>query len=71
MKFRMQGVQSKQLELPFLDSLLTFLELDEKEITPMLERISVNWERFVESRAHEAYTAAMVELGTQDPSQDE
>ncbi|MEI3131803.1 MAG: hypothetical protein V8S92_06030 [Oscillospiraceae bacterium] len=37
--------------------------MDEKEITPMLERISVNWERFVESRAREAYTAAMVELG--------
>ena len=51
------------LELPFLESLLTFLELDEKEITPMLERISVNWERFVESRDREAYTAAMVELG--------
>ena len=47
----------------FLESLLTFLELDEKEITPMLERISVNWERFVESRDREAYTAAMVELG--------
>ena len=49
MKFGMQGVLSKQLELPFLESLLTFLELDEKEITPMLERISVNWEHFVES----------------------
>lgn len=61
--FGMQGLPSKQLELPFLESLLTFLELDEKEITPMLERISVNWERFVESRAREAYTAAMVELG--------
>ena len=47
--FGMQGLPSKQLELPFLESLLTFLELDEKEITPMLERISVNWERFVES----------------------
>ena len=32
--FGMQGVPSKQLELPFLESLLTFLELDEKEITP-------------------------------------
>ena len=61
--FGMQGLPSKQLELPFLESLLTFLELDEKEIKPMLERISVNWERFVESRAREAYTAAMVELG--------
>ena len=61
--FGMQGLPSKQLELPFLESLLTFLELDEKEITPMLERISVNWERFVESRDREAYTAAMVELG--------
>ena len=58
----MQGVPSKQLELPFLESLLTFLELDEKEITPMLERISVNWEHFVECRDREAYTAAMVEL---------
>ena len=37
--------------------------MDEKEITPMLERISVNWERFVETRDREAYTAAMVELG--------
>ena len=37
--------------------------MDEKEITPMLERISANWERFVESRDREAYTAAMVELG--------
>ena len=36
--FGMQGLPSKQLELPFLESLLTFLELDEKEITPMLER---------------------------------
>ena len=61
--FGMQGLPSKQLELPFLESLLTFLEHEEKEITPMVERISVNWERFVESRAREAYTAAMVELG--------
>ena len=29
----------------------------------MLERISVNWEHFVESSDREAYTAAMVELG--------
>ena len=37
--------------------------MDEKEITPMLERISVIWERFVETRDREAYTAAMVDLG--------
>ena len=61
--FGMQGLPSKQLELPFLESLLTFLELDEKEITPMLERISVNWEHFVESSDLKAHTAAMVELG--------
>ena len=48
--FGMQGVPSKQLELPFLESLLTFLELDEKEITPMLERISVNWACPVQQR---------------------
>ena len=29
----------------------------------MLERISVIWERFVETRDREAYTAAMVDLG--------
>ena len=58
--FGMQGLPSKQLELPFLESLLTFLELDEKEITPMLERISVNWEHFVESSDLGAHTAAMV-----------
>ena len=63
MRLECRALPSKQLELPFLESLLTFLELDEKEITPMLERISVNWERFVESRDREAYTAAMVELG--------
>ena len=34
-----------------------------KEITPMLERISVNWEHFVESSDLRAHTAAMVELG--------
>ena len=28
--FGMQALPSKQLELPFLESLLTFLELDEK-----------------------------------------
>ena len=50
MRSECRALPSKQLELPFLESLLTFLELDEKEITPMLERISVNWERFVESR---------------------
>ena len=61
--FGMQGLPSKQLELPFLESLLTFLELDEKEITPMLERISVNWEHFVESSDLGAHTAAMVESG--------
>ena len=61
--FGMQGLPSKQLERPFLESLLTFLELDEKEITPMLERISVNWDRCVECRALDAYTSAMVVLG--------
>ena len=38
-------------------------EIGRKEITPMLERISVNWEHFVESSDLGAHTAAMVELG--------
>ena len=45
------------------ESRLTFQKLDEKEITSMLERISVNWEHFVESSDLGAHTAAMVELG--------
>ena len=39
--FGMQGVPSRQLELPFLESLLTFLELDEKtDRRPHLQGVS-------------------------------
>ena len=57
----MQELPSVHRELPFLESLLSFLELNDAEIPPMLARISGNWERFVERRNREAYTAARSE----------
>ena len=39
--FGMQGVPSRQLELPFLESLLTFLELDEKSLPPAVPVVMI------------------------------
>ena len=38
-----QGAPATCRELPFLESLLSFLELDCGEITPFLQRIAENW----------------------------
>ena len=57
------GAPSKREYLPFLESLLTFLELDCTEVTPMIRRISDNWDRWLAEGDKEACTAAMVELG--------
>lgn len=59
----MQELPSVHRELPFLESLLSFLELDDTKIPPMLARISGNWERFSKQTDREALTDAMVELG--------
>jgi hypothetical protein len=58
-----QGVPSTRQELPFLESLLTFQEMDCSELTPILQRIYKNWSRLVAEDDRQAGTDAMVELG--------
>ena len=58
-----QGVPSVFRELPFLESLLTFLEMDCGELTPALQRIADGWNRLITEDDREAGTDAMVELG--------
>ena len=58
-----QGVPSVQKELPFLESLLSFQELDCSELTPMLQYITDNWSKLVAEGDMEARTNAMVKLG--------
>lgn len=43
----MQGVPDVQRELPFLESLLSFQELDCAEVTPLLQCIAEDWSRFI------------------------
>ena len=38
-----QGVPLTYKELPFLESLLSFLEMDNKELGPLLRRAYENW----------------------------
>jgi len=57
-----QGAPMTRKELPFLESLLSFQELDCEELMPVLERISSNWERLVTANDRQAGTDAMVEL---------
>ena len=58
-----QGVPSVDREFPFLESLLTFLEMDCGELTPILQRIADRWSRLIAEDDREAGTDAMVELG--------
>ena len=58
-----QGVPSVFRELPFLESLLTFLEMDCGELIPALQRIADGWNRLITEDDREAGTDAMVELG--------
>lgn len=57
------GVPSVFREFPFLESLLTFLEMDCGELTPALQRIADGWNRLITEDDREAGTDAMVELG--------
>ena len=61
--YGVQGVPSTYKELPFLESLLSFLEMDCDELTPSLRRIAESWERLFQDGDREAGTATMVELG--------
>ena len=58
-----QGVPSTERELPFLESLLSFLEMDWSELTPSLQKIANSWERLIAEDDRQAGTDAMVELG--------
>lgn len=58
-----QGVPSVFREFPFLESLLTFLEMNCGELTPALQRIADGWNRLITEDDREAGTNAMVELG--------
>lgn len=58
-----QGVPSVDREFPFLESLLTFLEMDCGELTPILQRIADRWSQLITEFDRDAGTEAMVELG--------
>lgn len=59
----MQELPNVHRELPFLESLLSLLELDDAKIPPMLAHISGNWERFSKQTDRQALTDVMAELG--------
>lgn len=61
--YGVQGVPSTCRELPFLESLLSFLEMDCGEMTPALHGVAENWERLLREDDREAGTATMMELG--------
>ena len=45
MRMGCRGAPSARKVLPFLESLLSFLELDCGELTPMFQKIGDSWER--------------------------
>ena len=59
----MQGVPDVQKELPFLESLLSFQELDCAEVTPLLQCIAEDWSRFIAEDDRGALESAMKKLG--------
>ena len=61
--FGMQGYPVEPKVFPFLESLLSFQELDSEEFVPALERVYYNWEKSINEDDREAGTAALVELG--------
>ena len=58
-----QDAPSVCREFPFLESLLTLLEMDCEELVPIFRRISDNWSRLITEDDRQAGTDAMVELG--------
>lgn len=61
--FGTQGAPSVCREFPFLESLLTFLEMDCEELVPIFRRISNHWSQLITEDDRQAGTDAMVELG--------
>lgn len=61
--FGMQGYPVEPKVFPFLESLLSFQELDSEELAPELERVCDNWEKWITAEDRDAITAVMVKLG--------
>ena len=61
-----QGVPDVQKEFPFLESLLSFQELDCAEVTPMLQSITDNWSRFIAEDDRDALENVRRKLGRLD-----
>lgn len=61
-----QGVPDVQKEFPFLESLLSFQELDCAEVTPILQSITDNWSRFIAEDDREALENVRRKLGRLD-----
>ena len=60
--FGMQGYPVERREFPFLESLLSFQELNHEELAPALSEICDNWEKWISQKDRDAVTAAMVKL---------
>lgn len=58
-----QGLPSVSREFPFLESLLSFLEMDCEELAPTLRKIHEDWSRLISEDDRQAGTNAMVALG--------
>lgn len=58
-----QGAPSVQQELPFLESLLSFQELDIAEQMPLLKDIADCWSRYIADDDKDALVSAMMKLG--------
>ena len=58
-----QGAPSVHQELPFLESLLSFQELDIAEQTPLLKDIADCWGKYIADDDKDALTSAMMKLG--------
>ena len=61
--FGTQGVPDVQKEFPFLESLLSFQELDCAEVTPILQSITDNWSRFIAEDDRDALENVRRKLG--------
>ena len=58
-----QGVPSTYEEFPFLESLLSFLEADCKELEPLLRRAYENWSLLIDRDDKEAGVRTLMDLG--------
>ena len=58
-----QGVPSTYKEFPFLESLLSFLETDCKELEPLLQRAYENWSLLIDRDDRDAGVRTLMDLG--------